>query len=150
MSLGALRLVLDTNVVLDCLVFRDSGVRALMAALESRTAQPLVHQFSLDELKHVLAYPQCRLDLVEQRQVFDRYVALASWPCTPEGFSRDALELPTGFPRCLDADDQPFLALAYHAHADALVTKDKALLTLAKKAQKFGLTIRAPGEIVLQ
>jgi putative PIN family toxin of toxin-antitoxin system len=138
------RLVLDTNVVLDCLVFRDPVVRELTAAIETRRVQALVHQLAIDELERVLTYPQFRLAAVEQRLVLDRYLAAATLMEMPEGFSRETLLLPPGFPRCRDTDDEPFLALAYHARADGLVTKDKAVLKLRKKARKFGVEILAP------
>jgi uncharacterized protein len=59
----------------------------------------------------------------------------------PTDFAPNNLLLPPNFPVCKDLDDQPFLALAYHAQADALVTRDKALLALRKRARKFGVII---------
>ena len=141
------RLVLDTNIVLDCLVFRDPATRGLMAAIEARRVQALVHQYALDELERVLAYPQCRLAMTEQRQVLERYLTATTRAPMPDGFSRDTLLLPHGFPRCRDRDDEPFLALAYHARADGLVTKDKAILKLRRKARRFGVAILAPADL---
>ena len=57
--------------------------------------------------------------------------------------------LPADFPRCRDADDQHFLALAYHAKADGLLTKDRELLRLKKRAARFGVTIVSPKEFVV-
>ena len=45
---------------------------------------------------------------------------------------------------CSDRDAQKFLGLAYAARADWLVTKDKALLKLARRARRDGLKILAP------
>jgi predicted nucleic acid-binding protein len=59
----------------------------------------------------------------------------------PPEFSRDNLLLPAGFPRCRDRDDDHFLALAYHVKADALVTRDKQILALARRAAKFGVQV---------
>ena len=143
------RLVLDTNVVLDCLLFRDPATRDLTRAMEMRQVQALVHQVTLDELERVLAYPQCRLEVPEQREIFDRYQSLATRAQMPDGFGRETLLLPHAFPCCRDRDDQPFLALAYHARAEGLVTKDKALLKLRKKARRFDVAILAPGDLRL-
>jgi uncharacterized protein len=143
------RFVLDTNIVLDCLVFKDPGIRRLMTALEERRVQALGHALTLDELQRVLAYPQCRLNAAEQQQVLDRYLGLATLATMPEGFSRETLLLPTGFPRCRDRDDEPFLALAYHARAQGLVTKDKVILKLRKKVRKFGVLVFAPADLKL-
>jgi putative PIN family toxin of toxin-antitoxin system len=141
------RLVLDTNIVLDCLVFCDPAMTALMTAIEARDVQPLVHDPSLDELRRVLAYPQCRLDERAQRSVLERYVAIATLATMPAGFDRNSLLLPPDFPRCRDLDDQPFLALAYHAGADALVTRDKALLKLRRRARRFNVTLLTPAQL---
>lgn len=143
------RLVLDTNIVLDCLVFCDPAMAALMAALEARTVQALVHAQSLDEFQRVLAYPQCRLDADARLSVLQRYIALATVADMPAGFDRNSLLLPPGFPHCRDQDDQPFLALAYHAGADALVTRDKALLKLRRRARRFNVTLLTPAELEL-
>jgi putative PIN family toxin of toxin-antitoxin system len=140
-------LVLDTNIVLDCFVFHDPVVRALATAIEERRVYPLVHQDTLDELERVLAYPQCRLSTAEQRQVLNRYFAVAAVEPMPAGFSRDTLLLPSGFPQCRDSDDQPFLALAYHARAHALITRDKAILKLRRKIRRFGVAIFAPADV---
>jgi uncharacterized protein len=143
------RLVLDTNIVLDCLVFRDCATRELAAAMEARHVQTLIHEYAIDELERVLAYPQCRLSVTEQREVLERYLCIATLVPMPDNFSRNALLLPPGFPRCRDPDDQPFLALAYHARADGLVTKDKAVLKLRSKVRKFGIVILAPADLLL-
>jgi predicted nucleic acid-binding protein len=56
------KLVLDTNVVLDLVVFRDEGVRPLARALESGAAIAVTSQACLEELGRVLAYPQFKLN----------------------------------------------------------------------------------------
>ncbi|HKE94728.1 MAG TPA: PIN domain-containing protein, partial [Povalibacter sp.] len=86
-------------------------------------------------------------DITVQRQVLDRYLAAATAAPMPDGFSRDALLLPPGFPRCRDRDDEPFLALAYHVRADALVTRDKTVLKLQRKVRKFGVAILTPRDL---
>lgn len=145
--MSSARLVLDTNVVLDCFVFRDPALQALVTAIEGGVVGILVHEHALDELRRVLAYPQCRLDDGTRQLVFDHYLAIAIQPPMPQGFNREALLLPSGFPRCRDRDDEPFLALAYHARADGLVTRDKAVLRLRRKARRFGVAIHAPTDL---
>lgn len=109
--------------------------------------QALVDQYTIAELHRVLAYTQCGLSEAQQKETLERYLAKASYPTLPANFSAATLLLPPTFPRCRDPDDQPFLALAYHAAADALITKDKALLKLRKKARKFGVTILTPKDL---
>jgi predicted nucleic acid-binding protein len=55
-------------------------------------------------------------------------------PCA-ETFSDASVKLPM----CRDTDDQKFIELAYQSGAAMLITKDKALLKLARKTQKAGL-----------
>lgn len=144
------RLVLDTNIVLDWLVFRDPRVAGLERALSERSVELITHQPALDELQRVLAYPQCKLELLERQQILARYQAQAANATLPDGFRLDELLLPAGFPRCRDRDDQHFLALAYHAQAGGLVTRDQAILRLGKRARKFGVTILTPSQLDAQ
>jgi putative PIN family toxin of toxin-antitoxin system len=141
-----IRLVLDTNVVLDCLVFRDPASCELIAALESKRVVPLSHALTVEELRRVLAYPQCRLDDGAQREVLNRYSELTTPIATPDGFSRKNLSVPADFPRCRDRDDDLFLALAFHGRADALISKDHDLLKLRRKAKRFGVQIVSVAE----
>jgi uncharacterized protein len=136
-----LKLVLDTNVVLDWLVFEDAGVEPLRRGIEARRITVITYAPALEELERVLGYPQLKLDASTQAQVLDEYRATASMATVPEGYSIERLMLPEGFPRCRDPDDDHFLALAHHAAADALVSKDRAVLKLRKRARKFGVRI---------
>ena len=48
-------------------------------------------------------------------------------------------------PRCRDRDDQKFLEAALAARAGFLVTKDRALLDLARRVAPFRIV--SPGEV---
>lgn len=130
-----MKLVLDTNVVIDWLVFDDAFLASFREQVQSRSIEVITHGPALDELRRVLGYPTLKLNTDRQAAVLDRYAALVSF------FEGDAAELPPGFPRCRDGDDDPFLQLAWRAGADALVSRDKAVLKLAKRARKFGFQI---------
>lgn len=124
-----LRLVLDTNVVLDLIFWRDPSVRGLEAALRSGAALAIGEPRCLDELRDVLQRPQFARADIDPLAVYEGYASL----CEPVG------ALPAGgpalapLPRCRDASDQKFLELARRAGADLLVSRDKALLALARK-----------------
>lgn len=116
-----LRLVLDTNVVLDLFHWANLDAVPIMAALEAGRIECLADARTLDELQRVLTYPQLKLtpEMIAER--YARYSALVQLvPCG---------EAPA-LPRCKDRDDQKFLELAARAGADILVSKDKALLKL--------------------
>ena len=135
--------VLDTNVVLDWLVFRDPALDPLRQAIGERRLALVTHPPALDELRRVLAYPQFKLALPKQVAVLQHYESQASL-LEPD----DSRALPDHFPRCRDPDDQHFLLLSYHVRAAALVTKDKDLLRLRRRGAKFGLTILNPPQLL--
>lgn len=142
-----MKLVLDTNVVLDWLVFDDAAARRLADCGVRERVELLANEHTLHELRRVLNYPAFKLDEERAQKIFHDFQAIVSRAPLPESLSRDNLLLPAGFPRCRDSDDDVFLALAYHGNADALVSKDKALLKLRKKALKFGVRIVTVSEL---
>ena len=136
-----LTFVLDTNVVLDWLVFREPLLADFTNAVQAGRVNVLTHDAVSYELRRVLSYPALKLDASQQGGVYSLYQSLCREAVVPRGFNAQNLLLPEGFPKCRDPDDQLFLALTLHTKADALVSRDKAVLALRKKALKFGVTI---------
>jgi len=132
---NSVRLVLDTNVWLDWLVFDDPSIAPIRAAVEANRAEVFIDAACEAELERALAYDFGRkrtLDaegrgacLAECRRVAHRIDAAA-----PEA-ERARL------PACRDPDDQKFLEAALAARAEFLVTKDRALLDLARQVAHF-------------
>lgn len=116
-----LRIVLDTNVVLDLFHWANVDAVPIMAALEGGRIACFADERTLDELQRVLTYPQLKLtpEMISER--YARYSSLVKM--VPDG------EAPP-LPRCKDRDDQKFLELSARCNADLLVSKDKALLKL--------------------
>ena len=56
--------------------------------------------------------------------------------------------MPAGPLQCRDPDDQMFIDLALAQRARWLLTRDRALLALARPAAAYGLEIAAPRRIV--
>jgi uncharacterized protein len=128
-------LVLDTNVVLDWLVFHDASCAALAAALEAGRVRWVATATMRDELAAVLG-----------RGGFERWqpdvdAVLARWDRHTQ--PADAAPPAPGWV-CRDPDDQKFLDLAVHAGAAALLTRDRALLAFTRRAQAAGLWIGRP------
>jgi putative PIN family toxin of toxin-antitoxin system len=126
------RIVIDTNVCLDLFVFNDPRWAGLLAALESGQVEAVTRADCRMEYQVVLGYSHLPLDAVSRpisSAKFDALIKLTA----PE--PRTATRLPI----CTDKDDQKFLELARDAGADLLITKDKALLKLARKTAKLGL-----------
>jgi putative PIN family toxin of toxin-antitoxin system len=124
-------IVLDTNVCLDLFVFHDPRWAPLLAALESGAVQAVTRADCRDEYRIVLHYPHLPLDDSSRPQAAARFDALIR-VVAPDA---KAVRLPV----CTDRDDQKFLEVARDADAAVLVTKDKALLKLARRAAREGL-----------
>ncbi len=140
----SITLVLDTNTVLDLLHFRDAAAAPIMQALREGRAQCYTDAACSEELARVLRYPQFQLDEAAAAQIHTEYMALAQLrevACDWEGGTLPPL------PLCRDPDDQKFLELARAVRADLLVTKDKALLELARRKFRLaGFSIVQPVE----
>jgi predicted nucleic acid-binding protein len=122
-------LVLDTNVVLDWVAFDDARVQPIVDAIERGALRAASSGACLQELRRALGYAQVRLDAAAQALAFGRYAAHALVFDIPGPVQA------ADFPLCEDPDDQKFLDLAWHARAGHLVTRDKALLKLARRLE---------------
>lgn len=130
------RVVLDTNVILDCWVFDDPGARSLKAALAAKQAVAVRSAETDAELDDVLARSRFGLAAAERRALLDQWQAQATH-----------VEVASAAPiRCTDPHDQKFLDLALASGAHALFTKDKALLATAGHARRHGLIVSPPSD----
>ncbi|HEY9396299.1 MAG TPA: putative toxin-antitoxin system toxin component, PIN family [Burkholderiales bacterium] len=118
-----MRIVLDTNVLVSLLVFRDPRYAAIWSAWVGGELTVMSDVEVAAELARVLEYPQfaARCDPASVYEAYRCRVQMRG-PHAP-------IELP----RCRDEDDQKFLLLAAAGAADVLVTDDKALLRLRRK-----------------
>lgn len=130
-------IVLDTNVLLAWLVFQDPVCQPLAEALEAGRVRWLAVPAMRREWEAVLARG------VGAVRAPDAAVLDAAW-------ARHACWLPEPPPgvglrhRCTDPDDQKFIDLALHADARWLLTRDRAVLKLARRARASGLLIGPP------
>ena len=121
------RVVLDTNVAVSALVFREGRLAWLREAWEAGRIVPIVSAETVAELVRVLAYPKLKLSEEETKNVLAHYMEHAEAVREAGASIR--------IPECRDADDRKFLRLTYAAKADALVTGDGDLLALAGKSR---------------
>lgn len=189
------RVVLDTNVWLDWLVFDEPSLAPLRAAHALGRVEVVMDDACEAELARVLAYDLGKHSIdagaqarcLEQCRKIARRVGSASHESAPAPATAAArtsapatatataaagatatapataaatatakpaaataatasptapAAVPASLPRCRDPHDQKFLELALAAQADALVTKDQALLELARR--KLPFRIAAP------
>jgi uncharacterized protein len=144
------QLVLDTNVVLDWLLFRLPTLDPLRDALASGHLVVPTHPLLFEELTRVLPRPEISRYTTNVGVVIDAYQAQTAMTDLAPPLLLDHGSLPNGFPRCRDPDDDKFLAFTYHARVDALVTKDRELLKLRKRARPFGVSILTIDEMLQQ
>lgn len=138
------RVVLDTNVCLDLFVFRDPRWTMLLDALQSGRLEAVTREDCRTEWHLVLRYPHLKLDDDRRIATMAEFDALICCHPIPQQVKEKAEEV-ARLPLCKDKDDQKFLELARDVRADVLITKDKALLKLARKTRRDGLfTIMTP------
>lgn len=127
-------LVLDTNVVLDLFVYEDPATLPLREHLADAQTRWLATPVMREELRRVLAYPQV-VKRLEARELTAEAV-LASFDARAQ-LTDIAAKAPY---TCKDADDQQFIDLAV-AHRAALLSKDKAVLCMAKRLATLGVRV---------
>lgn len=133
-------LVLDTNIVLDLLVFADEAIAPVRTLLAAGRLQWIATRAMRDELERVLAYPQIvpRLAFygLTAEQALARYDESVHW--VSEAQRIDVV--------CKDADDQHFMDLAV-AHNAILLSKDKAVICMRKRLQVLGADVATALEL---
>ena len=127
--------VLDTNILLDILVFDDERAHPLRAALTNLELDAVATQHTIEELADVISRPQFELDLQEQTNVMMQW---QSWVRIVN--DEDLVVAPW---KCKDRDDQVFINLAFSLKPATLISKDKMVLKIAKRAIKEQVFITA-------
>jgi putative PIN family toxin of toxin-antitoxin system len=120
--LRRMRLVLDTQVWLDWLVFDEPTLAGLRKVVGEGRAEVLIDGPCLAELERVLAYPLGRkVDIAACLEQCRKLAMLVT------------AEMANGLPICRDPDDQKFVTLAAGARADCLVSRDREVLRLTRR-----------------
>jgi putative PIN family toxin of toxin-antitoxin system len=135
MSAGtSVTLVIDTNVVLDLFVYEDPATVPLRAVLADPQTRWLATPVMREELNRVLAYPQVVKRLVARSLTAEAVLS------TFDARAQLADTAPKAPYVCKDADDQKFIDLAA-AHTAVLLSKDKAVLCMAKRLARLGVSV---------
>ncbi len=140
-------IVIDTNVALDLWLFEREGLDALRQTL-FRSYDPgrfIATPAMRDELTAVLDHSQGGTGPIAASRLGPGRAAsvLSAWDHHLHLVAAPAAALAT-WPRCRDASDQKFVDLALDARAGWLLTRDRALLKLARRCRSYGLTIAPP------
>jgi putative PIN family toxin of toxin-antitoxin system len=125
-------LILDTNVALAWLLFDDPEMRPIHHELQTQRWHWSATPTMREEFIHVLSYPtlnkhfNATQNIASLIQAWDHWVRLLPQELDPP---------PSPRLRCADPDDQCFIDLAITRRA-RLITRDKALLALARRAAR--------------
>jgi putative PIN family toxin of toxin-antitoxin system len=119
-------LVLDTNVILDLLVFKDPATEPIRLALDTHRVDAVRTAASLAELMDVIQRPIFKLNSEEQEGI------VRIWVSNTRLLENSAIE-PAPF-TCRDPDDQVFIDLAYSLRPALLLSKDLRVLELRSRA----------------
>jgi putative PIN family toxin of toxin-antitoxin system len=131
-----MQLVLDTNIVLDVLVFGDDQARPVSEGLSAGRLRWIATAAMREELARVLAYPKLAPRVALHRGSadnvlgdFDRHAQLVEAP-------------PKAAVTCGDPDDQKFIDLAV-AHRCTLLSKDREVLRMRKRLAQLDVNATA-------
>jgi putative PIN family toxin of toxin-antitoxin system len=125
------RLVLDTNVILDLLVFKDPSAEPIRLLLDAKLVDAVRSEASMLELIDVIQRPTFKLSRKEQE------IILQVWESSTRLLENAAIE-PAPF-TCRDQDDQIFINMAYSLRPALLLSKDLRVLELQTIAKRHGI-----------
>lgn len=138
-SLSGRYCVLDTNIVLDILLFKDTKVQPLSEAIAADNILPIGHLDTYFEFADVVSRPMFQLSDSQIDQLLHEWVKLHVVYLEP--LSTDLF--------CRDRDDNKFFNLAQVTGAEYLISKDKKVLKARGKAKRFGCQVIKPEEFEL-
>jgi putative PIN family toxin of toxin-antitoxin system len=128
-----LRLVLDTNVILDLLVFKDPSAEPIRLLLDAKLVDAVRTSASMAEFMDVIGRPTFKLSQGDQE------IILQAWESSARLLENEAIE-PAPF-TCRDLDDQVFLDMAYSIRPALLLSKDLRVLELQTIAKRHDIEI---------
>ncbi len=126
-------LILDTNIVLDLLVFQDSRANWIRDGIARGQFELIYSSEMLVELTDVIARPQFAQSGYDQSTVLSSWTQMAIHKPTPPRCSF----------RCDDPDDQAFIDLAYHYRPSQLLSKDRKVLQMQRTLGEQGVWVQS-------
>lgn len=131
--------MIDTNALLDWLVFQDRTALAFGAAISDGRLAWLATPSLLDELRLVLARPLAERWEPARKRALTVGLAPLLTMCVSPAPAHPALA-------CRDASDQMFIDLALANAPCWLITRDRALLALQRRAAASGVSVGTPAQ----
>ena len=126
-------LILDTNIVLDLLVFQDPRANWIRDGIARGQFELIYSSEMLLELTDVIARPQFAQSTYDQSTVLSSWTQMAIHKPTP----------PRCPYRCDDPDDQAFIDLAYRYRPSQLLSKDRKVLQMQRTLGEHGVWVQS-------
>ena len=126
-------LILDTNIVLDLLVFQDPRSDWIRDGIARGQFELIYSSEMLLELTDVIARPQFAQNSNDQSTLLSSWTQMAIHKPTPPRCSF----------RCDDPDDQAFIDLAYHYRPSQLLSKDRKVLQMQRALGEHGVWVQS-------
>lgn len=122
------RLILDTNILLDLFFFRDPATQHLAAQLLDQRVEVVASTPLIREFSGVLKKASFSLSENQQHEILQDWLQRTT-------VIEDLTIEPAPW-NCRDKTDQMLLDLAYSCRPATLMSKDKQVLKLARRAAK--------------
>jgi putative PIN family toxin of toxin-antitoxin system len=119
---NAVRVVLDTNIVVSALLFARGRLAPIRLAWQSESFTALISTATTSELVRVLSYPKFNLTPADCDELLGDYLPFCTTVRIPAK--------PPKVPSCRDPEDLPFLQLATCGNAEYLASGDRDLLEI--------------------
>lgn len=137
-------IVVDTHIVLDWWIFKNPECINLLEEVSAHRLKWIATCAMKEELMHVLTRPH-----IGARWQADPMQLQAHWHRHVHEVAPPELS-PLTWPRCTDRDDQKFIDLALSQKARWLISRDRAVLKLAGRCRKLGLSVVDPAAWLAQ
>jgi putative PIN family toxin of toxin-antitoxin system len=138
--------VIDTNIWLDLFIFVDPRCSALEAAISRGSLNIVISERCRDEFDAVIALPRWEAAWQQRHGTpFDRAILQGRLRTLTQMVEVDTSAPPvSSLPLCSDPHDQKFLQLVAASGARGLITKDRALLKLARRMRAWNCHVMLP------
>ena len=130
--------ILDTNILLDLIIFKDISVEKLQVLFEKNKIYFLFSYETVNEFNRVINYEKFKFSETQKNKFIEGLNYLIG---KTDVFDLNSNELPI---IVRDPDDHKFIELAYHTKTQYLLTKDNDLLKIKKKLIDYGILALKP------
>ena len=135
---NSIPVILDTNILLDLIVFKDISVEKLHVLFEKNKIYFLFSIETVNEFKRVINYKKFKFSETQKNKFIEELNYLIG---NTDVFDLNISELPVII---RDPDDHKFIELAYQTKTKYLLTKDNDLLKIKKKLIDYGIMALKP------